>query len=76
VGSRPGSSRDDRTYGAERCPPIIAALPPELQQRISFSPVTSALHFDQAMSRGVLYDLVFIDGNHEFEFARFGRSRQ
>jgi predicted O-methyltransferase YrrM len=58
-------------YGAERCPPIIAALPPELQQRISFSPVTSALHFDQAMSRGALYDLVFIDGNHEFEFARF-----
>ena len=58
-------------YGAERCPPIIAALPTELQQRISFSPVTSALHFDQAMSRGALYDLVFIDGNHEFEFARF-----
>lgn len=58
-------------YGAERCPPIFAALPPELQQRISFSPVTSALHFDRAMSRGALYDLVFIDGNHEFEFARF-----
>jgi predicted O-methyltransferase YrrM len=58
-------------YGAERCPPMIAALPTELQQRISFSPVTSALHFDHAMARGALYDLVFIDGNHEFEFARF-----
>ena len=58
-------------FGAERCPPIIAALPPELQQRISFSPVTSALHFDRAMSGRALYDLVFIDGNHEFEFARF-----
>jgi predicted O-methyltransferase YrrM len=58
-------------YGAERCPPIIAALPPELQQRISFSPIASALHFDRAMAQGALYDLVFIDGNHELEFARF-----
>lgn len=58
-------------YGAERCPPIIAAFPPELRERITFSPVTSAVHFDQAISRGMQYDLVLIDGNHEFEYARF-----
>lgn len=58
-------------YGAERCPPIIAALPPEIRERISFFPLTSAMYFDQAISRGVQYDLVLIDGNHEYEFARF-----
>ena len=58
-------------YGAERCPPLIAALPAELQERISFRPVTSAAHFDQAIGRGVIYDMVLIDGSHELEFALF-----
>jgi predicted O-methyltransferase YrrM len=58
-------------FGGERCPPIIAALSVELQQRISFSAVNSAAHFDAALSRGKRYDLVLVDGNHELEFARF-----
>jgi predicted O-methyltransferase YrrM len=58
-------------FGAETCPPLIAALPPELRDRISFHAVTSAAHFDQAIGRGVIYDLVLIDGNHELEFALF-----
>jgi predicted O-methyltransferase YrrM len=58
-------------YGAERCPALIADLPRELRDRISFFPESSALHLDQAIQRGSLYDLVFIDGNHELEFALF-----
>jgi predicted O-methyltransferase YrrM len=58
-------------FGGERCPPLIAALPPELQQRITFSPVNSGAHFDRALAQGKRYDLVLVDGNHEFEFARF-----
>jgi predicted O-methyltransferase YrrM len=58
-------------FGGERCPPIIAAFPPQLRERISFLPINSGSHFDEAIVRGVPYDLVLIDGNHEFEFALF-----
>jgi predicted O-methyltransferase YrrM len=58
-------------FGAERCPPILAAFPPELRERISFAAVNSASHFDTEISRGRSYDFVFIDGNHEFEYALF-----
>jgi predicted O-methyltransferase YrrM len=58
-------------FGGERCPPIIAAFPPQLRERITFRPVNSGFHFDRAMGNGVLYDLVLIDGNHELEFALF-----
>ena len=58
-------------FGAERCPPIIATFPPPLRERLSFLPVNSGAYFDEAMVRGSLYDLVLIDGNHEFEFALF-----
>ena len=52
-------------------PLLIATLPLELQQRISFSPVNSGAHFDTALSQGRRYDFVLIDGNHEFEYAQF-----
>src|SRR5262245_54877206 len=58
-------------FGAERCPPLIAALPEELQKHITFQPVTSASHFDRAIGRGVGYDFVLIDGSHELEFVMF-----
>jgi predicted O-methyltransferase YrrM len=58
-------------FGAERCPPLIQALPEELRQRVTFRPVNSAAHFDQAINRGLFYDFVLIDGSHEFEFALF-----
>jgi predicted O-methyltransferase YrrM len=58
-------------FGAERCPPIIAAFPNELRDRITFSAVNSATHFDHALSHNRSYDLVFIDGNHELEYALF-----
>jgi len=58
-------------FGAERCPPLIAAFPGELRERITFSPVNSATYFDSALAQNRSYDLVFIDGNHELEYALF-----
>jgi predicted O-methyltransferase YrrM len=58
-------------FGAERCPPIIAALPPELRNIITFYPDDSAKHFDRVLSNNAYYDFVLVDGNHEFEFALF-----
>jgi predicted O-methyltransferase YrrM len=58
-------------FGAERVPALIATLPAELQERIFFQPLTSAIYFDEAMNHGQRYDLVLIDGNHEFESALF-----
>jgi predicted O-methyltransferase YrrM len=58
-------------FGGERCPPIIAALPPELRDMITFRAEDSAKHFDRVLSSNAYYDLVLVDGNHEFEFALF-----
>lgn len=58
-------------FGGERCPPIIATFPPELQKLITFRPESSAAYFDRAMTGTEHYDLVLVDGNHEFEFALF-----
>jgi predicted O-methyltransferase YrrM len=58
-------------YGAERCPPLIAAFLPELREKVSFFPQSSAMHFDEVIARSQGYDLVLIDGSHELEFAAF-----
>jgi predicted O-methyltransferase YrrM len=58
-------------FGADRCPPLIAEFPRELQERITFSPASSAMHFNEGIERGWTYDLVLVDGNHELEYAAF-----
>lgn len=58
-------------FGGERCPPLIAKFPAKLQERITFLAMNSGSYFDRAMARGMLYDFIFIDGNHEFEYALF-----
>jgi predicted O-methyltransferase YrrM len=58
-------------FGGERCPPILAAFPPELRDRVTFTAVNSGSHFDKEIAHNRPYDFVFIDGNHEFEYALF-----
>lgn len=58
-------------FGGQRCPPIIAAFPPELRDIITFRAEDSAKHFDRVLSNNAYYDFVLVDGNHEFEFALF-----
>jgi len=58
-------------FGGERCPPIIASLPPELGEIITFRAENSATCFDRAITNNTYYDFVLVDGNHEYEFALF-----
>jgi predicted O-methyltransferase YrrM len=58
-------------FGAERCPALIGSFPAELRERITFEPVSSAMHFNAAVEWGRSYDFVLIDGQHELEFVAF-----
>jgi predicted O-methyltransferase YrrM len=58
-------------YGAERCPALIAEFLPELRERVTYRPRSSAIHLDQVIAGGGFYDFVLIDGSHELEFAAF-----
>jgi len=58
-------------YGADRCPALIAEFLPELRERVTFWPRSSAIHLDQIIAGAGFYDFVLIDGSHELEFATF-----
>lgn len=58
-------------FGAERCPALIREFPVELRERVTFFPVSSAMHFNDAIEWGRSYDLVLIDGQHEPEYVAF-----
>jgi predicted O-methyltransferase YrrM len=58
-------------FGADRCPGIIDAWPRELQALTTFYPLNSMAFFERLAQQRVVPDLVFVDGNHDFEFALF-----
>lgn len=58
-------------FGAERCPPIFAAWPAELQKITFFHPLMSMDFFLELERRGLMIDMALIDGNHDYEFAFF-----
>ena len=58
-------------YGAATCPPIIAQWPEELRAVTTFHALNSMAFLSDASARGVQFDVVLIDGNHDFEFALF-----
>jgi len=58
-------------FGAETVPPVIAGWPADLRSRVTFHPVDSGMFFCNAIPAAKSYDLIFIDGNHELEFAYF-----
>jgi predicted O-methyltransferase YrrM len=55
-------------FGSAVVPDIIAQWPAELQRRVRFYPMNSMAFFADFPHRP---DLVFIDGNHDYEFALF-----
>jgi predicted O-methyltransferase YrrM len=57
--------------GGGRCPPIIAAWPPELRDRTFFHALNSMEFFAELGRRRIVLDLVLVDGNHDYEFALF-----
>jgi len=58
-------------FGADRCPGILAAWPPPLQQRVRYFALNSMDFFLQLEREGAAPDLVLVDGNHDYEFALF-----
>ena len=58
-------------FGGERCPGIIATWPQPLQDLTRFHALNSMDFLRDLDQRGIVLDLVLIDGNHEYEFALF-----
>jgi len=58
-------------FGGERCPPIIAQWPPELQDLVRFYPEDSMAFLQRAAEGRWRFDLTLVDGNHDFEFVLF-----
>jgi predicted O-methyltransferase YrrM len=58
-------------YGADRCPAIIAQWPAELQRYVQFHAKSSMDFFSRMVLESKTFDLVLIDGNHDYEYALF-----
>lgn len=58
-------------FGAETVPPILDTWPDELRRHVQFYAVDSMRFFADTLWRQDRPDLVFIDGNHDYEFALF-----
>jgi Methyltransferase domain len=59
-------------YGGDRVPPVLACWPPELRRHIRFYCCTSMEFFSSMIyASDVRPALVFVDGNHDFEYAAF-----
>ena len=58
-------------FGNDRVPPILEAWPKELHDYVMFSPTTSMQFFMIAADQRLTFDLIFIDGDHSYEYASF-----
>jgi predicted O-methyltransferase YrrM len=58
-------------FGQETVPPLLAAWPDDLRSHVQFHPVNSMDFFAAAARNGLQVGLIFVDGNHDYEFALF-----
>jgi predicted O-methyltransferase YrrM len=58
-------------YGADTVPHIINSWPPELARYAHFYSLDSMLFFERMKRLSITPDIVFIDGNHDYEYALF-----
>jgi Methyltransferase domain len=58
-------------FGGERCPVIIRQWPEALQKFVQYYDMNSMEFFSRCEATGTLLDIVFIDGNHELEYALY-----
>jgi predicted O-methyltransferase YrrM len=58
-------------YGGERCPAIMSQWPTELQRHAQFHAKSSMDFFSRMVLESKTFDLLLIDGNHDYEYALF-----
>jgi predicted O-methyltransferase YrrM len=58
-------------FGKSRVPSILASWPAHLRDIVCFYPVNSMEYFGTSTETGQRSELIFVDGNHDYEFARF-----
>ncbi len=58
-------------FGGDRVPGIIASWPAQLREFVRFFPVNSMEYFAALSRSDKRPDLIFVDGNHDYEFALF-----
>lgn len=58
-------------FGSEVVPTLLDSWPPSLRSRVAFYAEDSMRFFAAAADRAIRPGLVFIDGNHDYEFALF-----
>ena len=58
-------------YGSKSIPHIISQWPQSLQQHVAFHGETSQLFFEKCLNAFKVFDFIFIDGNHDYEFVQF-----
>jgi hypothetical protein len=58
-------------FGKSRVPSILASWPAHLRNIVSFYSVNSMEYFGGITETGKRSELIFVDGNHDYEFASF-----
>jgi Methyltransferase domain len=58
-------------YGGDRVPAIIRSWASELSRFVDFRPINSMELFAELAENRQRPDLIFVDGNHEYEYALF-----
>ena len=58
-------------YGGDRVPAIIRSWANELSRFVDFRPINSMELFAELANNRQRPDLIFVDGNHEYEYALF-----
>ena len=71
VANRAGAVHTVGPFDRDLFAPVFAHWPADLRKPVSFYPIDSMAFFMELERRGVRPDLVFVDGNHDFEFASF-----
>jgi hypothetical protein len=58
-------------FGAGTVPPILDRWSGELREHLRFYPIDSMAFYSQAVRSNLRLDIVFVDGDHDYEFALF-----
>ena len=58
-------------YGSSRAPPILDSWPKELRPFVEFRAINSMDMFTELVEKNRHPDIIFVDGNHQYEYALF-----